>query len=216
MRKKLLFYGIFFAVLVTGFYFAMTSLLPGFGTVKLPVLNYVQPFSFVNQDSSRISQQSLEGKVYVAEYFYTTCPNICPMLNTNMKTIYDAYRDEPGFVIVSHTCKPEIDSVARLKQYADSLGVNTNRWWFLTGRKDSLYRTARNSYLLDDPKNNVANIDDQFMHTQFFALVDKSGRVRKIYDGLKKDEVRQLQKDISRLLKEPPAQQRFVNNLFNN
>ena len=94
--------------------------------------------------------------------------------------------------------------------------VNTQHWWFLTGRKDSLYNTARSSYLLDDPKNNLQNIEDQFMHTQFFALVDKAGQVRKIYDGLKGQEVAQLEKDIATLLKEPISRKRFSNNLFGN
>jgi len=216
MSRKAIFYLSFFVVLVAGFYFVMTRVMPGFGDVKMPVLNYVQPFSFINQDGQRVSEQQVDGKVYVAEYFFTTCPNICPMLNNNMKKVYEAYKNEARFLILSHTCNPGTDSAAQLKRYADSMHVNTDRWWFLTGRKDSLYRAARMSYLLDDPKNNFANIDDQFMHTQFFALVDKTGRVRKIYDGLKKDEVDQLQKDIGKLLKEPPGEKRFANSLFNN
>jgi protein SCO1/2 len=120
-----------------------------------------------------------------------------------MRIIYEAYKNEPGFVIVSHTCDPENDSVAQLKKYSDSLKVNTARWWFLTGRKDSLYLAARTSYMLDDSENNLQNIDDEFLHTQFFALVDKVGQVRKIYDGLKKEELQELKKDIAALLKEP-------------
>jgi protein SCO1/2 len=85
---------------------------------------------------------------------------------------------------------------------------------FVTGRKDSLYNAARNSYLLDDPKNNLVSLDQQFLHTQFFALVDKAGQVRKIYDGLKKEELEQLKKDIHDLLAEPVKQERFSNNLF--
>jgi protein SCO1/2 len=104
--------------------------------------------------------------------------------------------------------------VARLKRYSDSLKVNTKQWVFLTGRKDSLYQTARNSYLLDDPQNNLQNISEQFLHTQFFALVDRMGRVRKIYDGLKKQEIEELKKDIKRLLKERNTGERFSNNLF--
>lgn len=133
-----------------------------------------------------------------------------------MKKIYEAYKAEPDFLILSHTCDPANDHPARLKQYADSLQVNTEKWIFLTGRKDSLYNTARRSYLLDDPKNNDQNIDEQFLHTQFFALVDKNGNVRKkIYDGLKKEEMEELEKDIAVLLKEP-TQKRFVNNTFAN
>jgi protein SCO1/2 len=92
--------------------------------------------------------------------------------------------------------------------------VNTKQWVFLTGRKDSLYQAARNSYLLDDPQNNLQNINEQFLHTQFFALVDRGGKVRKIYDGLKKSEIEELKKDIKRLLKEHNPGDRFSNNMF--
>lgn len=214
MRKKWVFYVAFFSLLVVGFYFTLTRIIPGYADKKFRSLNYVQPFTFINQDGEQVSQQDVSGKVYVAEYFFTTCPSICPMMNANMKKIYDEYKDEPDFLILSHTSDPEHDNTIRLKQYADSLKVNTKKWLFLTGRKDSLYNTARVSYLLDDPRNNVQNINEQFLHTQFFALVDKNGNVRKkIYDGLKKDEIEELKKDIAVLLKEP-SQKRFVNNVF--
>lgn len=163
-----------------------------------------------------ISERDVFGKVYVAEFFFTTCKSICPKMNTNLKAIHEEYKDEPNFVILSHTSDPETDSVSRMKEYADSLQVDTRKWWFLTGRKDSLYTAARMSYLLDDPQNNGANINEQFLHTQFFALVDKNGRVRKIYDGLKKDELAQLTRDIPRLLNEPATEKRFANNMFGN
>ena len=133
-----------------------------------------------------------------------------------MKQIFLEYKNEPGFLILSHTVDPETDSVSRMKRYADSLGADPKTWWFLTGRKDSLYAIARNSYLLDDPKNNDVNINDQFIHTQFFALVDKGGRVRKVYDGLKKDELSEMSGDIKALLKENTPGERFANSIFNN
>ena len=216
MSKKGILYAVFFVVLAVGFYVVMSRLIPGYGDVKMPVLNYVKPFRFINQDGNPVTEKDVEGKVYVTEYFFTTCPNICPMMNNNMKIIYEKYKSAEDFIILSHTCNPETDSASRLKWYADSMGVNTKRWWFLTGRKDSLYAAARTSYLLDDPKNNLQKIEDQFMHTQFFALVDKAGQVRKIYDGLKDQEVIQLQKDIATLLKEPVSRKRFSNNLFSN
>ena len=216
MSKKGILYAVFFVVLAVGFYVVMSRLIPGYGDVKMPVLNYVKPFRFINQDGNPVTEKDVEGKVYVTEYFFTTCPNICPMMNNNMKIIFEKYKSAEDFIILSHTCNPETDSASRLKWYADSMGVNTNRWWFLTGRKDSLYAAARTSYLLDDPKNNLQKIEDQFMHTQFFALVDKAGQVRKIYDGLKDQEVIQLQKDIATLLKEPVSRKRFSNNLFSN
>ena len=216
MSKKLIVYGLFFIALAIGFYFTLTRIIPGFGEVKLPVLSYVQPFRFENQDGKPISDQDLSGKVYVTEYFFTTCPNICPALNTNMRKVYEHYKGLDGFLVVSHTCDPERDSAPMLKHYADSLKIDTRYWWFLTGRKDSLYNMARNSYLLDDPKNNLTSIEDQFMHTQFFALVDRSGRVRKIYDGLKEKEIETLIGDIRLLMQEPATGPRFSNNLFGN
>ena len=215
MSKKWVLYLSFFAVLVVGFYYTMKALIPGFGDVKLPVASVVRPFSFTNQDGATITEKQTDGKVYVAEYFFTTCQSICPIMNTNMKKVYDVYKDEPNFLILSHTSDPDNDNVSRLKMYSDSLKVNTQRWMFLTGRKDSLYNAARISYLLDDPANNATNIHQQFLHTQFFALVDKSGKVRKIYDGLKKKEIEELKEDIANLLREPASEKGFANNLFN-
>ena len=202
MSKKVLVYVVFFTVLLASFYYFLFR-----GTdnwkVKMPVISYVQPFSFTNQDGKPFTDKQLLNKITVVEYFFTTCKGICPKLNTNMKLVYEEFKGQPDFQILSHTCMPEVDSVPVLKHYADSLGVNTNIWVFVTGRKDSLYQMARGSYLLDDPKNNVEKIEDQFIHTQFFALIDREGKVRgKIYDGLKAFEIEQLKQDISRLLKD--------------
>ena len=137
-------------------------------------------------------------------------------MNANIQNLSREYANEPDFRILSYTVDPETDTVARMKKYADSLGADPARWWFLTGRKDSLYHLARESYLLDDPKNNAENINEQFIHTQFVALVDKNGRVRKIYDSLKQDEIAELKKDINALLKEKAEVPRFANSLFGN
>jgi protein SCO1 len=102
----------------------------------------------------------------------------------------------------SHTVDPETDSITTLKKYADSIGASIDNWWFLTGSKESLYKTARESYLLDDPQNSSKNISEQFLHTQFWALVDKEGQVRGIYDGLKQEEVAQLISDCRFLLRQ--------------
>lgn len=206
----------FFVLLFVGFYFALTRFIPGFGKPGLPVLSQVPHFAFENQEGRVITDKDLLGKVYVAEYFFTTCRGICPKLNRNMKQVSDALANDSNFRILSYTVDPETDSVARMKHYADSLGADPHRWWFLTGRKDSLYRLARNGYLLDDPKNNALNINEQFLHTQFCALVDKGGRVRKIYDGLKKDELTELENDVSGLLRENVDAPRFANSLYHN
>ena len=204
MSKKSLFYILFFAGLFLAFYFVLTRIIPGFGNVQMPVLSYVQPFSFKDQDGRLITNKDVAGKVYVAEYFFTTCKGICPKMNNNLKLVYHQFRDEPDFLILSHSVDPETDSVGRMKIYADSLQVDSRRWIFLTGRKDSLYHAARVSYLLDDPKNELASKENQFIHTQFFALVDRNGQVRKIYDGLKNEEIASLESDIRQLLKEKP------------
>lgn len=202
MNKKTTFYVLFFGVLVVGFYFIMSYLIPDFAKSKLEPIGRVLPFSFTDQDGNTFTDKDVAGKVFVTEYFFTTCPSICPRMNTNMKKVYEQYKHDDNFLILSHTCDPETDSANRLKKYADSLGVETSKWIFLTGRKDSLYYQARNSYKIDDPNNNVANIDDDFLHSQFFALVDKEGSVKKIYDGIKQSEVDELILDIKKLLNE--------------
>lgn len=202
MKRKPLLYLLFFGVLFLVFFFVLTKLIPGFASPKMPPISYVQPFSFIDQDGNRFTDKKVAGKVYVAEYFFTTCKGICPRLNTNMRSVYERFKNENNFLILSHTCNPETDSFPRLRHYADSLGVSTGRWVFLTGRKDSLYNQARVSYRIDDPKNNLTTLEDDFLHTQFFALVDKKGEVKKIYDGLKQSEVEDMMNDIDRLLKE--------------
>jgi len=214
MKRKTILYILFFVVLFGGFIAAMNKAIPGFTKVKLPVLSYVKPFSFTNQEGQTITEREVAGKVYVAEYFFTTCKGICPKMNTNMKKVYERFKNEKNFAILSHTVDPERDTVGRMKHYADSLGIGGN-WWFLTGSKANLYKAARVSYLLDDPKSNTENIEDQFIHTQFFALVDKDLRVRKIYDGLKREELEEMLKDIQALLNEKSTGT-FANGLFNN
>ncbi len=201
MGKKAVSYLVFFALLLGGFYYAMIKY-TDFEEVKLPVLNTVQPFRFLRQDSTLVAQKDIRNRVYLAEYFFTTCKGICPKMNKNMKIIYEQFKTDSNFLIVSHTVNPEIDSLSVLRHYADSLGADVSNWWFLTGSKENLYKTARESYLLDDPKNSSKNIDEQFLHTQFFTLVDRQGRVRGVYDGIKKEEVDQLMTDIQTLIKE--------------
>ncbi|HQV56098.1 MAG: SCO family protein [Chitinophagaceae bacterium] len=195
MSKKKLFYIGFFVVLALAFYFILTLVIPGFGERKVNPVSYVRPFAFTNQDGNQVTEKDMAGKVYVAEYFFTSCKGICPDMNNNMRIAYDELKDEKDFYILSHTSDPETDSVPQMKHYADSMKVDTKKWIFLTGRKDSLYNAARVSYTVDDPANNLVNIDDQFIHSQFWALVDRNGDVRKIYDGLKEKEVRQMIKD---------------------
>ncbi|HPG10927.1 MAG TPA: SCO family protein [Chitinophagaceae bacterium] len=202
MSKKGWFYTAFFVLLAVGFYFMLVKIIPGYNKRGVAPVSFVRPFSFSNQDGKKVTEKNVAGKVYVAEYFFTTCKGICPKMNNNMRMVYDALKDEKDFLILSHTCDPDTDSVQQMKKYADSMQVNTDKWIFLTGRKDSLYNMARISYTIDDPNDNLVSMEDDFMHSQLWALVDKNGDVRHIYDGLKESEVKKLIKDARRLLKD--------------
>lgn len=173
-------------------------------------MSYVQDFSFTDQNNTQVTEKNVAGKVYVANYFFTTCKGICPKMNFNLKGVYDLFKNDKNFAIVSHSSMPETDSVPLLKAYEQKMLANdidnSAKWYFVTGDKDSLYKMARQSYLLDNPKNNSENIEQAFIHTQFFALVDKEKRVRGIYDGLKPDEISRMEKDIKKLLHSDDSQ----------
>lgn len=205
MSKKQIFYILFFSLLVIGFFVVLSFAIPGFTKPKIKPIGTVQPFRFTTQDGKPFTEKDIQGKVVAVEYFFTTCKGICPRLNNNMRKVYEAFKGEKDFLILSHTCDPETDSAGRLKRYADSLGVNTEQWVFLTGRKDSLYDMARFSYKIDDPANNLSSVEDDFLHTQFIALVNKQGEVVKIYDGLKPSELAAMQSQIRKLLQQPYA-----------
>jgi protein SCO1/2 len=202
MSRKKIFYVIFFVVLVVGFYVAISYAIPGFTKPRNAPISTVKAFRFINEDGATITEKEMKGKVTVANFFFTTCTTVCPRMNNNLKPVYDEFKNEPDFLILSHTSDPERDSAATLKKYADSLGVDTRKWMFLTGRKDSLYSMARHSYTIDDPKNYVQGTEDLFLHTQFIALVNKRGEVVQVYDGLKPSEINEMRTEIKKLLKE--------------
>ena len=235
-------YVVFFAVLLGAFYLLVFSDYD-FTKSNLPVrIDNVQDFSFVNQNGKTITQRDVDGKVYVAEYFFTTCKGICPKMNANMRRVYEAFKDEPDFMILSHSCMPETDSVPLLKAYearmidgklmkntdgsykieydtANNQHATTNlNWNFVTGDKAALYKMARQSYGIDNGKpDSTQIIKDQFIHTQFFALIDKQRRVRgMVYDGLSNDEVDNLIRDIKGLLKEKITSKHFMNGFSSN
>lgn len=200
MSKKAVFYIVFFVALVLGFYVALSSMVPGFGKKRFPPISRVESFAFTTQNGKPFTSEDIKGKVAVVNYFFTTCTSVCPRMNNNLKPVYESFKNDPGVLFLSFTSDPERDSAARLKQYADSMGVNTAKWIFLTGRKDSLYNTARYSFKIDDPSNFVTNNEVDFLHTQFIALVNKKSEVVKIYDGLKPSELKWLNDDIKNLL----------------
>ena len=229
----------FFTVLLLVFYYFVSGE-HNFTDSKLAVINASIPeFSFVNQDGKNITQKTTADKVYVAEYFFTTCKGICPRMNANMRRVFDKYKDEKDFMIISHTCMPETDSIPLLKAYerkmingslikneegsykiihdsSENNAIINPNWNFVTGDKAQLYRMARQGYMIDNGKSDsTQQIENQFIHTQFFALVDRYGRVRAIYDGLKEDEIQKLLGDIADLMKEKIDHTRFLNGFSN-
>lgn len=154
-------------------------------------------FRLVNQDSTIITDESLEGKIYVADFFFTSCRTICPIMKTQMRRVYEVVEDDPEVLIVSHTIDPEYDTVALLKDYSERLGVDSDKWHFLTGNKDSIYYLAQTSYFVTAMEDGTE--PDGFIHSGAFLLIDKKGRIRGKYDGTKEEEVNQLLKDIETL-----------------
>ncbi len=172
------------------------------GKKSLPVLgepgHTAGSFSLVNQDGDTVTAESVRHKVTVAEYFFTSCPSICPVMNKNLKELYDRYGHRPDFVILSHTVDPDRDSVPVLKAYAKRLDVVSPGWQFLTGDKNALYSGAARDYLLSAGDSG----SPEFIHTQYVALLDKQRRVRGFYDATDKEMIRKLNGDIKRLLEE--------------
>jgi protein SCO1/2 len=202
MSKKAIFYSVFFVVLALGFYFTLAAVIPGFGKKRYPPISRVEPFSFINQDGKTVTDEVIKNKVAIVNFFFTTCTTVCPRMNNNLKEAYEKVKTNPDVVFLSFTSDPAVDSPAMLKRYAEAMGVNTTKWIFLTGKKDSLYKAARHSFKIDDPGNFVENETVDFLHTQFVALVNKKGEVVKIYDGLKPSELSAIEDDVNNLLKD--------------
>ena len=160
----------------------------------------IADFSFTNQNGEIISQKNYEGKIYVADFFFTTCPTICPIMQDNMVEIQNAFKDVPDVMLLSHTVMPHIDSVPVLKKYAIEKGVIDSKWNLVTGDKKDIFYLARKSYLAVKTETEGELYD--MVHTENFILVDKERRVRGFYDGTNKEEIKRLTEDIRFLLKE--------------
>jgi len=157
-------------------------------------------FQFVDQDSALITNDTYRGKIYVADFFFTSCRTICPIMKTQMVRVYEATKDMPDVMLLSHTIDPEYDTVALLHDYAERLGAESKRWHFVTGVKDSIFKIAQTSYFATAMEDKA---DPQgFIHSGAFLLVDKKGRIRGKYDGTKEEDVNRLVIDIKRLRKE--------------
>lgn len=162
-------------------------------------------FSFTNQLGEEITQENLKGKIYVADFFFTTCGGICPKMTKQLQRVQTEFSDDPNFKILSHTVFPSYDTVEVMKAYADRFEANHEQWWFLTGSKKDLYLMARKSYLVVPDENDDSfehGNESDFIHTENFVLIDPDKRIRGMYDGTDPDQVSELIKDIYDLKRE--------------
>ncbi len=164
------------------------------------IYHTIQDFRLVDQDSSGVTNETFENQVYVSDFFFTTCPTICPKMKQQMLRVYEQFEDNEQVAILSHTIDPKHDTVALLNDFASKLGVKSSKWKFVTGDPDYIYDLGETSYMVmadEDP-----NAPGGFIHSGAFLLVDKERRIRGIYDGTLEDQVDILLEDINRLLKE--------------
>ncbi len=161
------------------------------------VYHSIAPFRFTDQDSVSVTSETFQNKIYVADFFFTSCRTICPIMKTQMLRVYEKTKDMPDVLILSHTIDPRHDTVALLRNFASRLGVESKRWHFVTGAKDSIYKIAQTSYF-------ASALEDKdepggFIHSGAFLLIDKKGRIRGKYDGTQEPDVDRLMHDIERL-----------------
>ncbi|MFD2563795.1 SCO family protein [Aquimarina rubra] len=160
----------------------------------------IADFNLKNQNGEEVTQADYKDKIYVADFFFTTCQTICPIMTGNMKTIQSALKNDPEVLLLSHTVIPETDSVPQLKKYALEKGVDDAKWNLVTGDKKHIYDLARKSYLVAKSDGDGGPYD--MIHTENFVLVDKKKRIRGFYDGTKEEEMERLLEDIKVLKQE--------------
>lgn len=156
--------------------------------------HFISDFRFTNQNGKIITQKEYNNKIYVADFFFTTCPTICPIMTDNMVWLQEQIKNNPNVMLLSHSVTPDIDSVSVLKAYAQKKGVIDTKWNLVTGNKKDIYYIARKSYLVVKTGRPEELYD--MVHTENFVLVDQKKRVRGFYDGTKRDDVEKLLEDI--------------------
>ena len=164
-------------------------------------IHRIAPFEFTNQNGEKITNNNLEGKIYVADFFFTTCPSICPILAKNMGAIQESYKNDDDIMLLSYSVMPWVDSVEKIKKYATEKNAITNKWHLVTGDRDKIYNLARTSYFADEDFKKTKDVSE-FIHTENFVLVDKMGRIRGVYNGTLALDIQRLKRHIEILKKE--------------
>lgn len=169
---------------------------PGYGSI-----HRIASFSFTDQSGRTVSEKTFRGKIYVADFFFTSCPGICKQLTNNLGIVQDAFANDTSVLLLSHSVTPDMDSVPVLRQYAKTYKVQPNKWHLVTGNRDSIYTIARKSYFADEDLGLAKNSND-FLHTENLLLIDRQGRIRGVYKGTSLKDINDMIGDIKMLEKE--------------
>lgn len=164
-------------------------------------IHTIPAFSFTNQDGETITDKTVEGKIYVANFMFTSCGSICPIMTDNMKIVQDKYLSDPDVLFLSHSVTPETDNVKILKDYALQKGCVSGKWHLLTGDKNAIYSIAKKQYFAGDSIGYFGKLND-FLHTENFILIDRKHRIRGIYNGTLPIEMDRIIEDITTLKEE--------------
>ena len=169
------------------------------GIISFDTLNHtIKAFKFYNQDSVLVDNNTFNNSIYVADFFFTTCPTICPIMKNNLIKVYNRFLNNERVKYLSHTINPDYDNVLTLKKFSDRLEVNSKIWHFVTGDIDDIYNTAKSSYMVSALKDDSE--PGGFLHSGTFLLVDQNKNIRGIYDGTDESEIYKLIEDIELLL----------------
>ena len=189
-KTRFIIYGIV-AVILTATYFIKESKT----IIRLPVIGKIPAFSFTDSHGDEINRKNLDGKVWVADFIFTTCTMACPVMTGNMNIVHKEFRNNNDVRIVSISVYPEYDTPEVLAEYASRYDANTDRWHFLTGPEEDVKKLIKNGFKMGD-------YEDIIFHSERFALVDKKGQIRGYYSGMQTDDMKNLKKDINILLAE--------------
>lgn len=168
---------------------------------ELETFHKIPNFSLIDQTGSEISKTTFEDKIYIANFFFTTCPGICPRMTSNLSLVQEAFINEDDIFIISHSVTPSIDSVAVLNHYAEVNHIQLNKWFLVTGDRKQIYDLGRKAYFVEENLG-IEQEEDDFLHTENFVLIDKNKHIRGIYNGLNITAVNQLIADIKTLKNE--------------
>lgn len=185
-------------------FFNAASLTPHWiekGAPEYKRIHNIADFKLVNQDGDTITNANYKGKIYVADFFFTICPGICPILEKHMSILQEEYEFDPQVLLLSHTVMPSRDSVSVLKKYAEKNEIKASKWNLVTGKKKDIYNLARYSYFADEDFEKTQD-ENAFIHTENFILIDQLGRIRGVYNGTLKTDLKRLIRHIEILKKE--------------